>query len=558
MSSRKLQLADYSSFAHLLENGGVFDSSAQRKELEDTIEKSTGHDIPALEDEIRELKVTKTSIQATVSKFEQLLTPNAVNRLPTEILTEIFLNVRDTATGYTTTITEGLWPISHVSRKWRNVAISMPQLWSNISIGVIETPAKNELQLLNTALARSGSHPLHVNASFSWSTSEELGFQIWETGARSGRPSVKTLIPLWPTEEQLSRALIQTIVQHSNRWKTASIDVLDSYYFHPIHCQLSSLEKLTYSGKLEFRSVLFSVAPKLREVEFSGTDSGMYQLPWTQLVRFHESQIPDELPADDLVFHYVEILRQCDQLEDFGAVCVCVDEGLGPHPSLVHNNLKTFRCSDFHLVRCLTLPSLQNLHLQPVPLDSSPLELIPSAHELLTRSRCASSLRVLRLTAVVLDHSIFDLLESTEGLRELHFAFDNRDIPEINAFMTRLITRLNTSLQFAKPSDQVFLPHLEEFTSDIEAITGYESPTFNIQFIDETYVDMVEGRWNSSGDGVSQLRVVKFESHVPATLSGFTDRCIQRMKEMRDEGLTAYIAASMSKDRRETPKIYVK
>ncbi|KAJ3711605.1 hypothetical protein C8R42DRAFT_780975 [Lentinula raphanica] len=561
MSPQKLRLSNYSehsSFTDSMQDGGDFESPAKQKELQDAIEKSTGRDIPALEDETRELDATQSSIQTTALKFREIFTPNPVNHLPTEILTEIFMYVRDTATGYTTTITEGLWPVTHVSRKWRNVTVSMPQLWSYINIGVIEKPAKNQLQLLNTALARSGSHPLYMNASFAWSTSGEAELGIGEFGPRANRPDIDN-IPLWPTEKQLSGALIQAIVPHSDRWATASIHVLDSYYLHPIQCRLSSLEKLAFYGDIKDQPLLFGVAPKLREVQLLGTDSSTFQLPWAQLVRFQETQLPYEVPSDDLVFHYLEILLQCPQLENFEVVYEGIVE-LDPYPYLVHNNLKTFRCSDFYLVRCLTLPSLQDLHLQAPPLIACPPGLIPSAHELLTRSQCASSLRVLRLTAVVLDHSIFDLLQSTEDLKELHFAFENRRIPDINACMKLLITRMNTFHRSATPGGQVLLPRLETFTSDIEAINGHQSPTFDIQYIDETFVDMVEARWNTNslGNGVSQLRVVKFKSHVGATLNALTDGCIQRAEKMRDEGLTVYIAARTSKDLRMPPKIYVK
>ncbi|KAJ3758790.1 hypothetical protein EV360DRAFT_82736 [Lentinula raphanica] len=560
MSPQKLRLSnysEYSSFTDRVQNGGDFESPAKQKELQDAIEQSTGRDIPALEGEIRELDATQSSVQATALKFREIFSPNPVDHLPTEILTEIFLYVRDTTTEYTTTITEGLWPVTHVSRKWRGITVSMPQLWTYISICAIEKPARNQLQLLNTALARSGLHPLQVHMNFACSISGEAEHEIGESGeSRVSRPDVNN-IPLWPTAEQLSGALIQAIVQHSDRWATASIDIFDTYYLRPIQCRLSSLETLAFYGEIEVESLLFSVAPKLQEVQLLGTDSRTFQLPWTQLVHFQESKIPDGTPSYDLVLHYLEILSQCPQLENFGVSYEGNDE-VDPDPYIVHNNLKTFTCSDFYLVRCLTLPSLQDFHLQaPIMCSCCPSEMIPSAHELLTRSQCASSLRVLQLTAAVLNHDIFDLLESTEGLRELHFAFDNREIPDINAFMKSLIARMNTFHESPTPDDHL-LPHLETFTSNIDIITSHESPTFDIQYLDETYVDMVEGRWNSSGNGVSQLRVVRFESHVPATLSALTDRCIQRIEKIRDEGLAAYIAARTSQDWREPRKIYVK
>ncbi|KAJ3768935.1 hypothetical protein FB446DRAFT_749790 [Lentinula raphanica] len=561
MSSHKLELADYSSFAVLLRNGGRFESPAQRKELQDAIKKSTERDIPSIQHEMQqllsklcELEMTKKDVQATVSKFERILKPTPVERLPTEILIEIFLILRDTAEGHITAITKGLWPVTHVSREWRNIAISLPKLWSYITIGVVEKPAKNQLQLLKTALARSGSNPLHIQAFFSWAISDESDLNGYY-GSRADVTSSDSSIPPWPSEHQLSEALIKAVVQYSDRWVTARIHVLYPEYLRPIYRRLSSLEKLTFGGYLDDYPLLFSVAPKLRDVEFFNSDSSTLQLPWTQFVRFHESQWN---PRPDLLPRYLSILRQYPQLEDFGTEYEEFREGLLP-PPFTHHKLKALSCSDHRLMCCLTLPALQTLALKASWMRSCPSETIPVARELMNRSRCASSLRVLRLGAIVLNRNVLDLLESTKGLTELNFTFERWKTSN-DAFMKRLIQRMNTCRKLKKSGGQVLLPRLESFTIDIEAIGSHEWFTCDIQFIDEAYVDMVEARWKSFGNGISRLQVVKFEGYTPATLNGLTDTCLQKMKKMRDEGLEVYIATmdinSTNEDRKE--KTYVK
>ncbi|KAJ3711603.1 hypothetical protein C8R42DRAFT_780973 [Lentinula raphanica] len=559
----KLDFADYSSFANLLRNGGFFESPMQRKNLQDTIKKSTEQDIPSIEDEMQqllsrlcELAVSKNDIQVNISRFSKFLTLPAVNRLPTEILIEIFLTLRDATEGHTTAIALGLWPVTHVSRKWRSIAVSLPELWSYITIGVIDKPAKNQLQLLNTALARSGSTPLHLEAYFSWTTSIESDLNSWDFGSQANRNTPGNItLPSWPSEQQLSEAMIRAVVQHSDRWATASIHIFHSQYLLPIYRRLSSLEKLTFGGTLHDLPFLFSVAPKLRDVEFVNSNPSTVQLPWTQLVRLHESEWN---PTGDPLPRYLHILRQYPQLEDLGVEYEEYRERNPPSP-LTHNKLKALMCSDLRLIRCLTLPALQSLHLKASFMRLCPPDMVPASRELLNRSRCASSLRVLRLGSVVLDRSIFDLLESTKGLTELNLTFERWKISN-DAYMKRLIQRISTSRKLKKSSKQVLLPRLESFTIDIEAIGSYEWFTCDIQFIDETYVDMVEARWNSSGNNVSRLLVVKFEGYIPATLNGLTDRCLKRMKKMRDEGLEVYIATmdinSTDEDRKE--KTYVK
>ncbi|KAJ3834644.1 hypothetical protein F5878DRAFT_347573 [Lentinula raphanica] len=553
MSSQKVQLADDSSFAHLLENGGHFESPAQRKDLQDTVEKSTAHD--TIEDEIQEsstrtqkLQAPKIRVRATVSQFQELLTPIPIDRLPTEILVEIFLILRDTSKEYTTTITQGVWPLTYVSHKWRSTTVSLPMLWSYISIGEIEEPAKDQLQLLKTALARSSSHPLHLEASFSSYVPSEPDS---DTSLSVGSQATNS-IPFWPSESQLSSAMMRAVVQHSDQWVTAHIDIVYADCLRPIYRRLSSLEKLTFWGDSYGNSFLFSVAPKLRDVEIRNVNSSMFQLPWKQFVRFHESLYYFN---DDPLFHYLQILRNYPQLEDFGDDYDGEHEQVS-HQSVTHDKLKAFSCTDFRLIRCLTLPSLRNLHLRAHSISFPAREQVPAAHELLNRSRCTSSLRVLHLESVLLDRSVFDLLEFTKGLAELNFTFGQWETSK-NAFMKHLINRMSVGHKSQESGKQVLIPRLESFTINIRKSYLYDTSICENQFIDEKYVDMVEGRWNNSGNGVSRLRVVKFESNISTKLSAFTDRCIQRMKKMRDEGLTMYIAARTCEDSREDTQIYV-
>ncbi|KAJ4473911.1 hypothetical protein C8R41DRAFT_848545 [Lentinula lateritia] len=556
--------ADYSPFLDIFQNKGVLESTAQRQRLRDIIRKSTEEDIPAIDEQIqellariRELELTKNGILLNVSKFQEILTPNPIHRLPTEILLEIFFIHRDTTEGYITTISNGVWPLSHVSREWRSITLSLPELWSNIAISAIESPAKNQLQLLNTALNRSGSHPLHVVAHFSWSTGFDDDDGLFSAyGYPQTRNDTSNLgIPSWPSERQLSEAMIKSVVGHSNRWKTADISVLDPSLLRPIYGQLASLEKLTFAGDLDDFPQILSIAPKLRDIEFHNSDSSSLQLPWTQIFRFRESQWN---PSMDLLPRYLRILRQNTQFEDFGVEYESIRSGNTPQ-LLTHSKLKAFMCTDIRLIRCLTLPNLQSLHLKAPFMRMCPSDMIPASSDLLSRSRCASNMRVLRLEGVVLNRDVLSLLESTASLTELNFTFDKWVISN-DTFLKVFIQRLSTHGKSRKDMARILLPKLESLTIDIEAINSHEWFVCNIQFIDDSFVEMVEARWKKSGNGISQLRVVKFEGYTPATLSAFTVSGVTRMKKMRDEGLETYIATmdinSTDDDRKE--KTYIR
>ncbi|KAF5348223.1 hypothetical protein D9757_014863 [Collybiopsis confluens] len=170
-----------------------------------------------------------------------------MNCLPTEILIEIFLIHCETAQDYTTTISSGVWYLTQVSREWRDISLSLPALWSNVQIGVVEEPAKNQLRLLQTALEQSGSHPLSVQVHYSWAASSEdyssvggiEGYEYEPSGLsrNTNKPKANNLPP-WPSERQLTKASIQALVQHSNRWKTAEIHIMYSHLLLPIYGHL--------------------------------------------------------------------------------------------------------------------------------------------------------------------------------------------------------------------------------------------------------------------------------------------------------------------------------
>lgn len=548
--------ANYSPFADLLKSGGRFQSDVQRQRLAETISRSMTIDIPNIDQEILELRskiqcllVDKRKIQVDVSKFRVFLTP--INRLPTEVIINIFLihcNPPDDQQERTTTITAGVWPLSHVSREWRAIALSLPELWSNIKIGVIEKPAKNELELLNTALMRSGSHPLSIRASFSWASGgdDPNGFPFYQIpGAHDTHDS----IPDWPSEKQLSEAMVKAVVRHSNRWKTADIQVLYnlSCLLPPIYGQLASLEKLVFAGEVDDHPHIFRLAPKLRDIEFFNSDSSAFQLPWKQLVRFHESRWN---VYNDLLPRFLRILQQYPQLEDFG---VEYDGEQYPPTQLhvTHSQLKALSCSDPRFIESVTLPSLQELHLKPTFMRKCPPATIPSVCDLFLRSNCASKIRVLQLQDVILNRDVFALLELTNSLTDFDITFAKWATSN-DRFMRALVQRLSSH---GKSKKEVLLPRLESFTVNIEAINGFEWFKCDIGFIDEKFVDMVEERWRESGNGISQIQVIKFEGYTPATLNAFVGKGVDRMKEMRDEGLEIYIAtmdiASTNDDRKE-------
>ncbi|KAJ3861692.1 hypothetical protein EV359DRAFT_84078 [Lentinula novae-zelandiae] len=121
----------------------------------------------------------------------------------------------------------------------------------------------------------------------------------------------------------------------------------------------------------------------------------------------------------------------------------------------------------------ITLPNLQSLHLKAPFMRMCPSDMIPASSDLLSRSRCASNMRVLRLEGVVLNRDVLSLLESTANLTELNFTFDKWVISN-DTFLKVFIQRLSTHGKSRKDMARILLPKLESLTIDIEAINSHE------------------------------------------------------------------------------------
>ncbi|KAJ7094361.1 hypothetical protein C8R44DRAFT_814296 [Mycena epipterygia] len=183
-----------------------------------------------------------------------------------EILAQIFLEHVEWATEDITHTSEGPWVPSHVCRSWRTIALAHPELWSTIRV---EGPDNDDcdsedeldldpdasdsedsgfsgtelgrppkaLFLLDLALERSQDHPLEVTLEFGMVEDTENGMAAVMRRMGEEAPSAKAL----------NQKLIRAVVAHSNRWKTAELQITNALIplFAPISNRLSLLTKLT-------------------------------------------------------------------------------------------------------------------------------------------------------------------------------------------------------------------------------------------------------------------------------------------------------------------------
>ncbi|KAJ7607026.1 hypothetical protein DFH06DRAFT_1380368 [Mycena polygramma] len=186
----------------------------------------------------------------THSKIRISMTP-AIQRLPTEILSEIFL--------YCSTKQDGCRPrlVATVCSWWRQVALSTSKLWCNIHLCQEEIEEESLNSLLKLQLERSGQGSLSV--------------LFWED---RDAPSILALL-----------------LSVSHRWESLDLDILNPSQHAQLRAASSShfpiLKRLTIRVVPSFDlGHLSRPLPMLEELTLSWLQCAVLRaLPWTRLTK---------------------------------------------------------------------------------------------------------------------------------------------------------------------------------------------------------------------------------------------------------------------------------
>ncbi|KAF8204232.1 hypothetical protein K438DRAFT_1819389 [Mycena galopus ATCC 62051] len=162
------------------------------------------------------------------------------------------------------------WTLAHVSRYWRAVALTTPALWSSIIIRNMSDPRTQiySQRMLEAQLSRSGRASLEIVFDYD-PFNDESGSCVAEDA-------------------------LQTLAEHSERWKALYITGSQIARLAPVRGQLPLLEKLSVFGRDEGTDDgnsppppvdYFLNAPRLRTIE---VNQGLpfFAVPWTQLTHY--------------------------------------------------------------------------------------------------------------------------------------------------------------------------------------------------------------------------------------------------------------------------------
>ncbi|KAF7321058.1 F-box domain-containing protein [Mycena chlorophos] len=359
--------------------------------------------------------------------------------LPVEITAEIFRHYVERAWIGGPSNTQGPVVLAAVCRTWREIALSLPALWSNIWLDGMENDPDEERKqmerLFALHLARTGQHPLKLDAN-------TMSFD---------------------------ESFAQRLIGVSARWEELSLQILSPDVFPQDILHLPALRDLCVTcDSDEFLDndsepiIAFSDAPALRKLQLSDVLVEMIVLPWAQLT---------ELVLKDLFPHHcVEILAHTTSLRD-----LTLEQTRTPHdpaaPVITSSTvtmlkIRGYMASELAVVDFLTLPALEELQ---VAVPDSP-ERYDRLSDFVRRSRC--ELKSLSITHI--DEDLHATLEDAGGLPR--FLSDTPSVTTLNITrmgwesLNRLLVHLDvfrwTYLQ--QPATQCMLPNLENLEIAME------------------------------------------------------------------------------------------
>ncbi|PBK66719.1 hypothetical protein ARMSODRAFT_959863 [Armillaria solidipes] len=324
-----------------------------------------------------------------------------IRRLPLELLAEVF--ERTVPTGHSSCLTstrEAPWILGHVSRTWRKLALSLPSLWSSLSV---DDYHEHTVQMLKAALTRSGTAPLTLRLYLSFMTVDQM------------------------TE------LYLILCDERHRWKSISITLesyssaAESFVSLLAPADYPILESFDLAMEVPFRVALpagfFDRAPMLHYVRMRPLFTS--DLPWSQITTFTTSTITVE--------QQFIILRESPQLQTLEIESyrgTHVPPAANSYP-LLHTSLATFEVPDISSFPFLTLPALTDLYVNNI-VDKNDAD---SFSAFVSQSGCP--LESLRFPFAAFSVSLVDTFATLPNLRELHTVFFDGDVtPLLSALST--------------------------------------------------------------------------------------------------------------------------
>ncbi|KAF9259044.1 hypothetical protein L218DRAFT_1080120 [Marasmius fiardii PR-910] len=466
-----------------------------------------------------------------IQESEHVATPRSrisfIFTLPNELFAAVFqLCVHADTGGHAVSKDAVQWVLSHTCRRWRQVLLSTPSLWSMVRINGHRFP-RAPVQIVRTWLDRSQNLPLSCS--------------LLAKGHPSRAADAMDLTSN-PTKDQLEEILGLVLAQF-HRWRHVNFILNDGRW--DLQRRLAAIHGLTLPLLQSFYVsapntiygtawTTFSLnAPALSSafigILVSNVDVHVASLPWSQLVELKIYLYAPERFLD--IVNSLKVLKYCSIIMPSSSITFDVQLMVFPL-SLRRLEISGGFNDVVNLLNHLSAPGLSDLHIRHRSESTLLLSLIntgrtlsASAFAFLTRSHC--QLRKLNVPSTFFDY--VDLrTDSLSTLEELHIRFQTK--AGIDQIMGNLI-RFD------------LLPNVKEMHLTLKELflRGDAIHDFLVEVL-----DMIEiRRWESQGPSRSYVALdrVGFD-----TLSDYrnrskkqipiSDEIVVRLEKLQQDGLT--------------------
>ncbi|KAF9023484.1 hypothetical protein BDZ89DRAFT_1136671 [Hymenopellis radicata] len=419
--------------------------------------------------------------------------------LPSEIWSEIFLYTLSSASDLNAFNASGsIWQLSHVSRRWRSIALSLGSFWSTMDIRFPKVAQQDgDVQRLETIIHRSRERPLDIS----------LSDYRFDGQIPSSNPSIL-------------KHLLEIIFAESYRWRKVALPDCRMYWNileKPLNNQLPHLESLGLVVDPEAYSVvsMFRACPRLRKLTLRGTIPPAIELPWDQITELDLSRV--DLDDEGGRRACLRLIGQCPSLEILTMSEWDSADDESAYTAITCSNMRKLYATSVPVIDALTLPRLRDASLSPN--DSLiHFDILHSFKRLLIRSNCLGALTRLSLNSVPLaaspEHSLCSILSQTHSLAFLDLAvivgeFDD----ETDASDREQIVAMVKSLEVVSTESVTFLPFLSSL--DIQVYNHRDS--WRLLYLGPvgSFASTVKTRWKGDDTlGLARLKRCRFAVHV--------------------------------------------
>ncbi|KAJ6580718.1 hypothetical protein B0H19DRAFT_483969 [Mycena capillaripes] len=461
----------------------IADTDARLADIDD--------EIARLQERLQRLQDERASLSHYRARNHTIL--SSLRIIPAEVLSEIFSWSAPSASEVSLHrgfhMTASPWSLTHVSRRWRAVAISHPVLWSLFTTSYdsgLDLSSAYPLSMLETQLARAGN----------------LKIRFYGCQTSDSQPQIETL---------------QCLLKHASRWEDLSLRLTSRLYplLTNLRGRVPSLRRLCITwDRLESQEAaesidFFQLAPSL-------VDATVYN-------QFR--YIPISLPSPRQLTRYQlycpwaihrGILKLAPNLTE---VRIGIKFDREPWPGSDETidlpRLCRLYVSRLEVLGYIRVPALQELSLFFGRRDLE--NVVGNLQSLIARSSC--TLRRLCLSGCSHARTNIAILQNIPSIAELRIIITNCHVArEVNAMVVEL------SVSDGLGSTPV-VPQLSSIS--FARATGASSSYFD--YI--AYCKMVESRWGSH-DCVLSRAALLFQSDPIPELA-----CLGSLKALRHEGL---------------------